>query len=1273
MSKLFLFLFLLFLCSVHFAGSFERPWNDKTWVSTNPYIWNYWGNGVWWNIPELDKSLDSIDLEHVKLTNSTPAVSDSIAQASSYRAAAKFNLQVCTQSNLISSLWGLGIFQPFSIMYDLISEFLKIPSCLAYGSNWKWAVDNSLSAIEYSITEADHAVEGAVIAYDDLSFTGICDYNYTYAGSENCAEISSAFDSVIYGISDDRYGRYSLLQEYSDNLDYQLNRPAPSLTNVNSILTIVWGENSIVSSFNDLTSKAKNSKNRAEDQFLLIKKIVEDKRKIAKTEIKELESHDLDLISESYSAFEAHSPGSIGDLFSQIKQRDDQLSLDFDSARLGRERSFQRGYLAGAIIGMFDVDSGYDLLIEDIQSFENLAMEALNQKIIEANNELELTREFTNSSAKSSETITLLEQAENYCRQGESESTIGKKFMAYSKCASSARAARSERTYEEEIAIKSSIDQLELLIHNAEKDEINVISEKESLALLEKLNQYQITDAIDSCVSNIILKARAKYDIELLELRQETYKKLLFAGPSAADLYTDLERYENSIIQDDLIVYPQSIGKLKTLKQNYQTILSELDQYMEGIIGNSMSTNGNLLISDVWLDKPATITLDLVVVNKLNYSGQHIPVKISLDAQVPFLYSDIIQGKDDIENLRIADDGNSIILTFSSVVPFETKRVILEKQTIIAHTENKDSDSFGIGNDAAHVEETIKFSLDIDIPQLYLPKQYDGALIDGTEQQRALSAGKHELYSKHIIDSAYLEEITNIRSYRVGTNSIIEYDIRITPNIDLNRVIVFLDSLNDSRMSSMNLAASTGEEIKDKKRVSETQYTARVYGLDAGRITVLKASYSVADTQSFVSEQITLLESANMSIESGSLFEQAKETAALGDYNTALELIEKSKALLKTEEKEVTKLQKQYNELSIDLNRELSEIQNSLVATNISAPFIDKLTTRAAELERISEESKTENLTGNIAVLETVDGNWVGKELTSLKKDIYKQYNDLKERFYDAGNSDTPNEFLIFESALNRLETGERLEYAVEAIGALNDVRSLVADQESLYEDTKTTMKSSFETMKTELEKTLDIYVGEAAAAKGTDYSSLFTESEKSVEKIITDAENAIDEDPKIFEIKLNSMNKSQTRLQMVLISLKSEAEAKVSLMENLVSQPDLDEKSKIDFTDKISAMKQMLAAGQYVNTLRAGSTIAKELDEFEPRSQNNLLFLGLTALVLLAVSGFYLMKQHEKTQGSKVLKKLKKSDETKPISDHQDLNISLPKISNKKELKSVD
>ena len=1213
MGRYTLVLVVLALLPINSAEMFLRPWENSTWVATNPSVWSY-GTEIWWNIPELHNTINGMDTGAVTRLEMNGSVANQVSKAAEIVRKAEEDKKQCIARLTLS----LDFF-PATPAGSALNAFSTIPTCMDYRNAWIGSVDNSLMALEESILVADKTVAGARTSYDSLVFMGLCDSNYTHAGSESCAELQSAFTSVDNGIKEGKYGKYVLLKEYTDELNHGLSNYTPDLHTYPVMMGLIWDEEGVVPLFFALRQTSEKAKSDAETEYQSLLRSATARRSMAESRLGELRQERLELVDRAPASFSVRNTGTVAASADGLVKKEQQLVVAFEDAKTIHGRTITSGYLSAGINQIAGVEESYGALVNDISNLEKAAEETVGQQRDEAEEEIRRTQKQFDSSPPSSEASTLFQEAQEEYGSAERKGPLGERFSSYNQAAVLARSARNEHTQADETAAKSSLAALDSLIADAEKDGINIIVEKENFALLGSISPYDAGPYVRSMTDSIIAKAKVKYEDAILAARARIYRDLSLAGQGTADLRTDAERCDEGMFEGDSLSFPSAIGKLAKLKTCYATLLQQLDQYKCDMIGNSMSLSTPPHMGEVRLDTSTEITLDLVLANKAAYNCTSVNTRISLGSPWPFVYSDIGSGKEAVESVRSEDGGRTLVLVLKGVMPLETKRIILTKSVVLAHTLEEERQAEGLGDGIALVHETIAFQLDSAINRLVADSE--GALIDGLPGDRPLAAGKHTLVIERTVHDAYSEKTTNIKAYALGTNSHVEYDVRILPSIDLDRVPVLLNSINDSAISSFDVASATGEAIKDEQRISGTQYRLTLAGLKKEREAVLKVSYNVEHTDSFVADEFQRLGSLNLSEDAELLLEQAKTQADSGNYTRALELIERSKAAQEEGEARLEKLRKEQEESRKLVSGELDGINLLLPQVGGSnSTFIGKLKARKTELERVLNGTDAE-------ALKKIDMKWLGRELAAFTKETHTAYNDLKERFYLSGNTSTPQEFIDLESALNQLETGGRLEYVAGVLEALGNVTMLVQKQEKIREAAGGGMKDALAGVRTRVTKTLGQYVKQMAAAKGTEYSSLFQESEKKIETLLTDADAAAGKDEKAFKLKLDELDKSEKRMSLILDSLKNESEAKLSLLSGLLAgKPD--GKKKDDLKSKLEGMRAMSASEDYINALRAGTAIAKEIDAGGWEQNNNgLLVLGMTAFAVLAAVGVYVVK----------------------------------------------
>lgn len=1216
MRKIALILALMAVLPLGHA-TFARPWENATWTATNPSIWNY-GVELWWNVPALHNTITGMGADGTAGLEMEAKVAGLASKAREGARTAREYEGFCVAGMALS----FGSF-PVLPLGSVMAAFSTIPGCLGYRGTWVDTVDNALAALEESGREADGAVAEARESYDSMAFMGLCDPEYTGTGSGQCAELEGAFTSVDNGITEGGYGKYALLKQYERGIGAGLSEPTPDLHLYPAMMGLAWGEGGVISSFKSLRLASEKAKTDAEASYQAALRGAASWKGSAETRLAGLGTQRLELIGRAPASFSSGKAGTVAERMRALEQDKLEIDAGFQNAGIRHGRTMERGYLSASITSMEAAGRAYEALAGRALELEADGEETVIQQKDEAEAELGRTERQFAAAPPSSEASALFKEAQGEFASAERKGPLGERFYAYSHAAALARGARDGRTQADEMEAKASLAGLEALIEAAEKDGINVVAEKENLKLLDSLSPYDAGPYIKPMAGSIIAKAKAKYEDALLAARARIYADLSLAGPEAADLNTDIEQCDEGLFEGDSLLFPESIGKLAKLKTCYATLLGELAQYKCGIIGNSMSLRASPLVGDVRLDTPGEITLDLVLRSKSQYNCSNVVVSVSLDSPWPFMYSDIVSGRDGVESVRGDDGGRTLLVVLKSVNAEETKRIVFSKTAVLAHTLKEEREADGLGEGRAVVRENTTFELDCAIRRISVDG--DGAAVDGLPADRPLGAGKHVLTVEREVGGAYEEEIANVNAYPLGINSKVWYDVRILPSMDLDSVPVLLDSINDSRISSLRAVSATGETVKDVRRISETQYGLVVSGLKKGREAVVKVDYTVERTDSFVEEELGRLGSLNLSADARALVGLARAAADVGNYTEALELLERSKASQKADDASAGRLRQEREAMAAAARRELDSINDVLDAAGGSnSTFLGRLRARAGELELALNGSEG-------GALEKLDMKWLGKEIAAFGKDAYSEYGGLKERLYLAGNATTLQEFLDFEAALNRLQSGGRLENAGDVLRALERARAAVEMQERMRALAAGGMKDSYAGLRSQVEATLAKYLKQAAAAKGTEYAGVFQESGKSVDKLLADADSAAGKDANALKARMAELNKSERRMSLTLESLKNESEAKLSMLSRLLAaKPDGKKKDAVQA--ELDNMRSLADGGDYVTALRTGSTIAKELDGTgwgETPGGNGLLVLGLTAFAVLAAIGMYVVKNN--------------------------------------------
>jgi len=1241
-----IFMLLFFLPGLAHASYFPRPWDNQTWVATNPYIWDY-GVEYWFGVIQLQKTIDSISLNDMdpegslKINGTTAKY---LAQAKQSARIASSDSRSCTEALVADDML---ISFPLAAPIGFFDAFTRIASCLSYRSDWISTIEPSLETLEIGISDAKSAMQRARYSYEGIDQAGLCDQDYTLEGSGHCAKMSAMFDSIDNNITDGAYGDYPLLFNYSSQIRSALYNPVPDLSLYRSSIGLIWGSGGVIESFDLSSSEAAEAKAGAERRFQVEANLSKKLKTDLKDKLDELGKEDLALIDRAPQSSLVHASGTVQARLNEMKKQQSAQSKAIDESSAVHDARAQ-GFLSNSILAFISLNKEYGDLFSDANSLLDDAISCESQEKQDAQDELGRTEDFIKSGKGSAEASAIYDQAESNFISAASGPTIGKRYLSYSKAAELARKARSSQTLQQVLDSSQDLSSLKDLIARAETDGINVETEKGDLKLLGSIQGADISAYIDSDTKNIIAKAGAKYDDNIQTTRKRIREELSLAGPSAADLYTDLDRDESGIFDDSgSIIYPDSIGRLKKLQSDYALLGHTLDSYMADIVGNSMSATAYPIIGIVELDQPTDVMVDTVLANNHPFSARNITARISLGSatrnmKLDFAYSDIIGGKENITGLKMADSGATIALGLPEVQPFETLRVTLDKNITLAHRMKRTIHAEGIGDGAASVRSETIFKLDCDIPYLETGYDPDSAIIDGAPIDSPLQAGVHNLSSETILQDAYDQAIDNIKTFPIGLKSQVEYDIEILPSMDLDSALVLVDIIDDSNISQFQAVSATGEMLKDKQRISPSQYSMRIMGLKKGKKSTIRVSYQIDDTESFVLEQIRQTESQNLSADAQALLDSARLQASAGNNTAALAYIEKAKALSAAQGVQDSKLQAKLDDYSKKLANELALIDSIIAkakgenlsddpAGNNSYPLLARLEARKTELEKILSKIRAGmNISDEVDTLSNLDYDWLPKEIAAFRKDSYSRYNDLKDRYLSSGNSTLPGSFSDFESALNQLDASNDPAYAPSLAATLAKADSDVLAQEASAASQKADRSAMLGRVKTDLDAVMGRYFDEAAAAKGTSYESMFDQAKSDITKKLSDAEAALSKDPRILQLRLDDLERSRKSMLLTLVSLKNQSENRFSVLNAALNRSDLDENTRKNLSDRMSIVRELIDSDHYISSLRALDTISKQLDSYSKKSDSGTLLLGITAAAILATLAVYLFTRRK-------------------------------------------
>ena len=1288
LAKVILLLGFICFSASAYSTYIEHPWEYYYWKSNSPSM-GYLSDEWIWQPYAIDNTLTLLRLDNITAqmdpeeTELIYGARDARVNATELKAKCideiEFAEKIATMNgwseyaNTIG-FWTSGgmTFGPIvgaaSFIYTVhtvLSDYAQhqedyIQFCSGYGDAWAGTMEKSMDALASSMDKVDREYSALTSEFYSLNRTGLCDQDYTGAGHEECLKVQTAIGVMDSGSIEGSYGTYNTVKNNLGFIRDELKKNFSNTALFSDTMNTIWKTDGVIEMLKGLRMKANSSRTSAEAAYDKVLWNATTKKSRVNEAIGLLEKQELQLIKSApiiQGEVGASETGTIAERYAQSLERTSRANDMYSSASAIHAERTRVGYLKESVGNMAGADFEFGSLELALSLLKSDAEKVTSDQKQTASGKIAEVKSLISSAPASPFILEKVREAEKYFSDGQAAILLGRQYNYYSMAAASAREAITKynmQSYNESIELEALKAELGTMIQNAKKDGIETFAQQQVLDDLKEEDFLWVKEQLVNAENEIVESARIKYGW-LEDKREELLKKIRLTGGEADDQLTTMANAERGIVDSGgRIDYRKGLGRLKALADTYASVEKTLDGYIEEIVAHSTMVEPEVYMDEVALDEPTDITIDLLVINTNVYETENVALNVELPVSVDLMYSDITAGADMVSSVLMTG-ADRVTIYMKKVDPFAKHRITFETEKIIAHTTKASRKAIGLGGGSASIDEQIDFVLDSDVNSLAIPAGMKNVMIDGLAPGRPLKKGSHMLSSEYVMEDAYNESIGNLKTASLGLNSQVDYDVLIDPSIDLDSVTVFIDP--NAKISNLNVIAMAGGSTGNQKKIAEGRYSYEVLDLIAGKQALVKVSYILENASGYVASELGILEHGNYSANVKGLVAEARAAFDSGDVNVALAKIQQANALIKSEAAETEKTLRKIDALKSDIQAEIDEIEDVLAsAKGSNSPFVAKLSARASDLRKRILDSSAKEPGDALRELEEVDLKWKGSEIKSLRKEVFDEYNKLKLRFAEAGNTSTPIEFLDLEDALNLLDATNRLGDAVMLIGSAEKAKAAVAAQEKEATQWRDSVKQYFENLSEGVRANLKKYVAEATAAKGTEFSPLFTYTEKEVESKITELEKLIKAaDPKLVQSKMDALNKTDQTLADTINLLRNQANSKLELVERLYNESaaGMGQTEQSAIEQKIVNLKGLVSSGQFINALRAAGKILDDISQAKGGGTSSLLLLGITAMAILAVVAVYVFKQNEgRKKEGKILKKLEKTDEepeTKP------------------------
>ena len=1249
----FVLVLLLVLITLSSSGTtFEKPWYYSSWLDSNPNIFYYAGHDIWVDLQSLSISMhgtiNSLDLSAIDKNDirNSKAV-ESFEKAKSAYDATVSNYKECSKA-LAANLKIVNCFYLDRICQSkaIVTVFFGSSACISYDANWKTTMSNSVDVLAYSLDNVSSALGQANTSFERISYAGLCDSDYHGAAKSYCNNITDAFASITSGSLEGGYGSYNILMLKKEEIKDETWKQMPNMENFSNAVNFIWQKDNVMDKLIYIREESAKAENIASSEFLSYELNANTKKKESEALFNQLKNNKAKQITEAVSVTTGiHGSSSLGTIAERYNEADrliDNASKFYNSASSKSSATFLRGYRKQSIEEMKQAYAVYNYLASELVTLESDAEAVVKKQKLDAENAIHATESSIMDEPAGSEARKYLLEASNYLEYGKTAAALGDAFAFYEKAEQNAKIAKSKTgatQFTKDVYRATLEKELEALILAAKKDKIFFAGDDVEFSELKSHTEVWVTNRMKALQEDILSRAKNRYGY-LEQRRKELLQMISLADGEADDLLTTIQGAEKNLFDSSgSIVYKNAIGQLLTLEEKYLDVEKSLNYSLRNITANSMLKTTSLFIDKIELDKKSNITFNIQLINPKAYGAKNVPVKVGVADGLALLYSDIKKGQENIST--VLNEKNQLLLFISEVRPYSTYSIRFEKEAILASTTKESTQAEGLGDGTAKIRKTIDFDLEMDTYSFKAPDELQNTKIDGSEKITFLKRGKHTLTAEYIVEDAYDLTVEKVRVFPIGLNSKMEYEIVLLPRIALDKVIVFVDTGNDDRISSLSVYSLSGAQASDKKSVEAGRYNIEVKGLQKNQTTRIFVGYLIENSSSYVNEKITEMEKANLSVAVKKIISDAKNAANSSNWTGALEKLKEAEKEIEKEKKENNDNLRKAEDLKKDIEKEFEQLSSALsVVSNksINSSFISKLQARAVHLEKTLNGSKNLNASDALNELGGIDRNWLKKELTEFRKSVTKEYNELKATFINNGNFTTPVEFLNLESALNSLEAGNSAEYVPDVLEKLGIVQELVKNGQQNQQTKRNQMENSFDSLKKELRSLLSDYKKQYSAAKGSEIEQIFTYDSTQIEAEIKALESAVGKTSISFEPKFNALNETNSAIKAFMDNLKKESERKLRTVEELFNSTrqtlPVDAAGKI--SKSIESMKTAIASGNYVAAIKSGNLILSDLQKARNKDDTLLWILGITAIAIVLVAVFYMHREKERKKSFK-------------------------------------
>ena|GEM_PF-1621376 len=1024
---------LLILVATAFSAQeiYERPWEQPGWVASNPYIIDY---GVWqqWYtvtvnlsfgesqsvISTFSPSLAQLELEELYPKSTGKAGSEKLGEALQHKMWAE-NFERALDGELeLEHEWWMLAYPISGMQYTWIA--------INYVDNWKKAMGYSLEALEAEA--AAHNQKRSLLGNEMEWFmdNGVCEPEYGGPGAGYCYMVVDDINCS----SDGMWGHVPDMEWYS------------------GCMRGLWD------SAPRIEGKLANISEEKEGMLLQLEELRGDTSKVkgaADAMMQTLEGHSLEKIYLSGVGKELGDVEGISDQYEGLNTAHQVATELWGAASGGRRSTNQAGWYAtqyenllGAYLGFTEItESGEELIDEAEEVVEEQELKVLKE-LVDAESVV----------AEGEGSQTYLTKAQTFCHKAEGRSALGDKFRDYQECEYYAKKAQEPSG--DDIETDILLEEVEGLITKAKKDNIDVGWES---AVVDFLKEKKIADkapTLRGLKESILEKAELAY-LRLPENRSAAITLIGAGGEDWAFMKSWLVG-ENCFYGNDLD-YSCGIGKLKEMGEAYNQIFERAEKERKGLVESALyiTVEDETTYADIW--NASTYFLTVGIKNPLGLGGENVAIEINTPAEIAGI--DVVEGG---ERIRVVmwERGEATI-QLDRVVAGEELLLRFETEYFPCRMTSSSTTAVGLGDGAASVVENMRVECSTEVDGIYVGDvdsvKIDGASISALEgyAPKKLSEGAHYLERKWKEWSAYgmRKEMEYINT--VGAVTVVEYNLLLEPRMDLDVVPVEIDE-QDKNPQKIDVCGFTGEKITNKHFFGNGGVYFEVNDLVEGKECKVRIKYEFSNEENIVRMKIADYSKQDLTNEQDRYLSDAINASLIGDFDLAMENIERIESSIEKENREWDSLLEKDAKSRKEVEEKIADLFSGLEKAgelNITGSYVGEIEARVGSLNKSLEQELASGMLQS--PLSEVDMGWEGKKLKEMEKELKKRENEVKARWMEMGVDDGEMLRLIaeMEEKIAAFVGAPTFNHAFEAFGVVAGVEERASYLEGKEQDAK--------------------------------------------------------------------------------------------------------------------------------------------------------------------------------------------------------------------------